>query len=149
MSQSCAPFELETCSIVVSWLNSVSEGRHQKVETHQDLLNFASAFVKFCSVSLPEETFTDLVNSVCRVYRYGGRQAGSAAEGDGGGGGGGGVGGGGKFGGVGDVGGERLLDKGLQLSGRTASAPNSFDMLNFVDPLKSHANGGERVELRI
>ena len=70
--------------------------------------------------------------------------------GGGGGGGGGGVGGGGgKFGGVGDVGGERLLDKGLQLSGRTASAPNSFDMLNFVDPFKSHANGGERVELRI
>jgi len=88
MLQSCAPFELETCSIVVSWLNSVSEGRHQKVETHQDLLNFASAFVKFCSVSLPEETFTDLVNAVCRVYRCGARQAASTAEGEGGGGGG-------------------------------------------------------------
>lgn len=71
------------------------------MQTQQDLINFASAFIKFCSVSLSEETFAELVGAVCSVYWAGGSaagiasvaqaaEAGAACEGAGGGAGGGG-----------------------------------------------------------
>ena len=55
--------------LIVSWLDALACGNYTRLHTQQDLLNFASAFVKFCSVSLTENSFELLVSAVCNVYR--------------------------------------------------------------------------------
>lgn len=63
MVQACTPFEEETCALIIGWLRSLIHASHKSmrspsVSTQKDVLHFASAFVKFCSVSLSEARFS-------------------------------------------------------------------------------------------